>query len=49
VPTLIFRLLGRPGTVSYGTAMALAVILAAMTALLVLLVDRLRGNEAGTF
>jgi thiamine transport system permease protein len=49
VPTLIFRLLGRPGTVSYGTAMALAVILAVMTALLVLLVDRLRGNEAGTF
>ncbi len=49
VPTLIFRLLGRPGTSSYGTAMALAVILAALTAALVLLVDRLRGSEAGTF
>lgn len=49
VPTLIFRLLGRPGTASYGTAMALAVVLAAMTALLVLLIDRLRGSEAGTF
>jgi thiamine transport system permease protein len=49
VPTLIFRLLGRPGTSSFGTAMALAVILAAMTASLVLLIDRLRGSEAGTF
>ncbi|MGH8957817.1 MAG: ABC transporter permease [Acidimicrobiia bacterium] len=49
VPTLIFRLLGRPGTTSYGTAMAMAVVLAAMTAALVLLVDRLRGREAGTF
>lgn len=49
VPTLIFRLLGRPGSSSFGTAMALAVILAAMTAGLILLIDRLRGSEAGTF
>jgi thiamine transport system permease protein len=49
LPTLIFRLLGRPGSSSYSAAFALAVILAAMTAGLVLLVDRLRGSEAGTF
>ncbi|MGI8518656.1 MAG: ABC transporter permease [Acidimicrobiia bacterium] len=49
VPTLIFRLLGRPGTSSYAQAMALAVVLAAMTAVIVLVIDRLRGEQAGTF
>ncbi|MFN2486623.1 MAG: ABC transporter permease [Acidimicrobiia bacterium] len=49
VPTLIFRLLGRPGTASYAQAMALAVVLAAMTAVIVLVIDRLRGEQAGTF
>ncbi len=49
VPTLIFRLLGRPGTASYAQAMALAVILAGLTAVVVLLIDRLRGEWAGTF
>lgn len=49
VPTLIFRLLGRPGTASFAQAMALAVILAGLTAVIVLVIDRLRGEGAGTF
>jgi thiamine transport system permease protein len=49
IPTLIFRLLGRPGTLNFSTAMALAVVLAGLTALLVLAVDRLRAGELGTF
>ncbi len=49
VPTLIFRLLGRPGTGSFATAMALSVVLAGLTALIILAVDRLRAGELGTF
>ena len=49
VPALIFRYLGRPGSSSFATAMALAVVLAVMTAIIVLLIDRVRGAETGTF
>jgi thiamine transport system permease protein len=49
VPALIFRYLGRPGSSSFATAMALAVVLAAMTAIIILLIDRVRGTEAGMF
>ena len=49
IPTLIFRLLGRPGTSSYGTALALAVVLALITAGLILLIERLRPSEASWF
>jgi thiamine transport system permease protein len=49
VPALIFRYLGRPGSASFATAMALAVVLAVMTALIVLLIDRVRGAETGMF
>jgi thiamine transport system permease protein len=49
VPALIYRLLGRPGSASFATAMALAVVLAALTTVLVLLIDRLRGRRAETF
>jgi thiamine transport system permease protein len=49
VPTLIFRLLGRPGTTLYAQAMALSVVLAALTAAIVLLIDRVRGEKAGWF
>ena len=41
VPVQIVRLLSRPGEQSYGVAAVLAVILVALTLLLVLLVDRL--------
>ena len=49
VPVLIFRLLGRPGAVSYTGAMAMAVILAAMVTLLIMAVDRIRVGEVGSF
>ena len=49
VPTLIFRLLGRPGTATYGGAMALAVILMVACAGLMIAADRFRVGEVGTF
>ena len=49
VPTLIYRLLSRPGTTSYSQAMALAVVLAVLTALVVLVIDRWRGDRVGAF
>ena len=42
VPLAIFRLLGRPGAASAAEAMALAVVLMALTALAVLAVERVR-------
>ncbi|HSJ26580.1 MAG TPA: iron ABC transporter permease [Acidimicrobiia bacterium] len=49
VPTLIFRLLGRPGAVTFSGAMAMAVILMVMVAGLVMALDRLRAGELGSF
>lgn len=49
VPTLIFRLLGRPGAVTYGAAMALAVILMVVCGGLMVLVDRLRLGSRDSF
>jgi thiamine transport system permease protein len=49
VPVAIFRLLGRPGETAFGQAMALSVILLAMTAAAVLLIDRLRPAGAADF
>lgn len=49
LPTMIFRLLGRPGAVTYSGALAASVILMATTAVLILAVDRLRSSELGTF
>lgn len=49
LPIVIFRLLGQPGAQSFGAAMAAATILAALTALAVLLVDRARVGAVGTF
>jgi thiamine transport system permease protein len=49
VPTMIFRLLGRPGTTLYAQAMALSVILALTSAAVVLLLERARGERAGWF
>jgi len=49
VPALIFRLLGRPGAVSYTGAMAMAVVLAAMVTALIMAVDRVRLGELGSF
>jgi thiamine transport system permease protein len=38
----IYRMLGQPGPVAFGEAMALSVILMAVTTVVVLLIDRLR-------
>lgn len=49
IPVMIFRLLERPGQASFGMAMALSVVLAALTALVVLLLDRTRVGDIGRF
>ena len=48
VPVAIFRFLGRPGAVNAGEAAALAVVLMALTALTVLLADRVTTIRRGT-
>ena len=49
MPVMIVRLLSRPGAGSFAMALALAVILAAMTTAIVLWIDRLQFGEIGTF
>ncbi|MDM7829945.1 iron ABC transporter permease [Cellulomonas sp. MW9] len=47
LPVLIFRLIGRPGADSYGTALAASVVLAALTAGIVAASERLRAPGTG--
>ena len=49
VPVVIFRLIGRPGEGNYGMALAAAVVLATVTAVVVLAVERLRVPSVGAF
>lgn len=49
IPTMIFRLLGRPGETSFGMAMAMAVVLAVLTAGIVMWIDRAQVGEIGRF
>lgn len=49
IPTMIFRLLSRPGQTSFGMAMALSVVLALITAGVVMAIDRARFGELGSF
>ena len=42
LPVVIFRLIGRPGEATFGAALAASVVLATLTALVVLLAERLR-------
>jgi thiamine transport system permease protein len=49
MPVMIFRLLSRPGSASLAMAMALAVVLAAITAAVVMWIDRLQFGEIGAF
>ncbi|SDC80541.1 ABC transporter permease [Nocardioides lianchengensis] len=49
VPIVIFRLIGHPGAMNYGMALAASVVLAATTALVMLLVERLRVPSVGAF
>ncbi len=49
IPVMIFRLLTRPGQTNFGMAMALSAVLAAITAAIVLWLDRARAGEIGRF
>ncbi|MCW2844793.1 MAG: binding-protein-dependent transport system inner rane component [Nocardioides sp.] len=49
VPVVIFRLIGHPGPMNYGMALAASVVLAATTALVMLVVERLRVPSVGAF
>lgn len=49
LPVVIFRLIGRPGELNFGMALAASVLLAATVAVVVLLVDRLRVPSVGAF
>ncbi|CPU65438.1 Uncharacterised protein [Mycobacteroides abscessus] len=44
---MIFRLIGRPGAENYGMALAASVVLALLTATVMLLAERLRGDRPG--
>jgi thiamine transport system permease protein len=49
LPVVIFRLLGQPGSSSFGAAMAASTILLVLAAASVLFVDRARVGDVGTF
>ncbi|MCD6639482.1 MAG: iron ABC transporter permease [Nocardioides sp.] len=49
VPVVIFRLIGHPGEMNYGMALAASVVLATATAVVMLLVERLRVPSVGAF
>ncbi|MBL8131086.1 MAG: iron ABC transporter permease [Anaerolineae bacterium] len=49
VPVVIFRLLGQPGALNYGQALALSVILMGVCALAFILIERSRSLGAGDF
>jgi thiamine transport system permease protein len=49
LPLVIFRLLGHPGELNYGMALAASVLLASTTAVVMLLVERLRVASVGAF
>lgn len=49
VPIVIFRLIGHPGAMNYGMALAASVVLATVTAVVMLAVERLRIPSVGAF
>ncbi|WP_310961493.1 ABC transporter permease [Nocardioides terrisoli] len=49
LPVVIYELLSRPGVMNFGMAMAASVVLAAATAGVMLLVERLRVSSLGAF
>ncbi len=49
LPVLVYTLMGRPGAVAQGTAMAAAILLAAVTVAVMGLVERLRLGSVGSF
>jgi thiamine transport system permease protein len=49
LPVVIYRLLGQPGALNFGAAMAASTILMALTVVAVLAADRARLGDVGTF
>jgi thiamine transport system permease protein len=49
LPVVIFRLIGQPGELNYGMALAASVVLATTTALVMLAVERLRVPALGAW
>ncbi len=49
LPVVIFQLIGHPGAANFGMATAASVVLAAVTAAVMLLVERLRIGSVGAF
>lgn len=49
LPIVIYHLIGHPGAMNYGMALAASVVLAGTTALVMLAVDRLRVPSVGAF
>jgi thiamine transport system permease protein len=49
LPVLVYRLLGQPGPLNFGAAMAASVILMALTGLAMLGIERFRAGSVGTF
>ena len=49
LPVVIFRLIGHPGDLNYGMALAASVVLGATTAIVMLVVERLRVPSIGSF
>src|SRR5699024_2890740 len=49
LPVVIFRLIGQPGPQNHGMALAAAVVPAALTATVMALAERLRGEHSGEF
>ena len=49
LPVVIFRLIGRPGAENFGMALAASVVLAALTATVMMVAERLRGDRMGAW
>lgn len=49
VPVAIFRLLGQPGALNFGQAMAMSTVLMLLTAMAVLLIERWRTDQPAAF
>ena len=49
LPVMIYRLLGQPGPLNFGSAMAASVILMGLTAIAALAIEQFRFGTAGTF
>jgi thiamine transport system permease protein len=47
LPVVIYRLIGLPGAENYGMALAASVVLAVLTASVMMVAERLRGDAGG--